>query len=247
MCNAFKIKRRAFTLIELLVVISIVALLISLLLPALGRAREAALMTICRTQMRSLGMGLLTYVQDEDGMVPGVETTGSGAGYMLWHRDHQEPEGLGWLYYNRTIDDYHIYYDPNADNRDFAIDSVNYGWQFWENQYVRGHVFCNYLLRRDVGTNPGAPDHMDGFNLEAADNQALIADNFNVGQNTMVLQTDPAAGKGTHEDGINLVWSDFSLRWFDDPHRGLHFAATSVIPAQIDAWWDRFDEDAVGF
>merc|ERR1712025_1263773 len=53
--------KKAFTLIELLVVISIVSLLISILLPALGSARKAARSMQCLTNLRTLGMGLVNY------------------------------------------------------------------------------------------------------------------------------------------------------------------------------------------
>lgn len=56
--------RKAFTLVELLVVIAIVALLISLLLPTLAKARDAGVRTQCASNQRGVGVGLLAYAAD---------------------------------------------------------------------------------------------------------------------------------------------------------------------------------------
>ncbi len=59
--------RRGFTLIELLVVISIIALLIALLLPALGRARRAGETAACLSNERQMNLALFTYAADHGG------------------------------------------------------------------------------------------------------------------------------------------------------------------------------------
>jgi len=61
---------RGFTLIELLVVISIVALLVSLVLPALGAARAATQVATCLSLQRQLALATATYALDHDDMIP---------------------------------------------------------------------------------------------------------------------------------------------------------------------------------
>lgn len=65
-----------FTLIELLIVISIIALLISVLLPVLGQARQAARATQCLNNERQIGLGLMIYAHDYDQYVPPATNTG---------------------------------------------------------------------------------------------------------------------------------------------------------------------------
>ena len=59
-------KRKAFTLIELLVVIAIIALLLAIIMPALGKIKEVTRTLVCRTNIRSLTLGFRTYVESND-------------------------------------------------------------------------------------------------------------------------------------------------------------------------------------
>jgi prepilin-type N-terminal cleavage/methylation domain-containing protein/prepilin-type processing-associated H-X9-DG protein len=80
-CIASK-QRSAFTLIELLVVLSIIAVLASLLLPAIGQIRGLARTTQCASNLRQTGMFISEYCNDNEGRFPG---SGQSTGSVSWH------------------------------------------------------------------------------------------------------------------------------------------------------------------
>jgi prepilin-type N-terminal cleavage/methylation domain-containing protein len=60
-----KMKKRGFTLVELLVVIAIIAMLLAILMPALGKVRQLAQRIMCSTNLSGIGKAMLTYSSDD--------------------------------------------------------------------------------------------------------------------------------------------------------------------------------------
>src|SRR3954463_11674355 len=72
-------KAKGFTLVELLVVIGIIALLISILLPSLNRARETANRVKCGSNLRQIGQALLLYSNENKNLFPRTYFDGTAA------------------------------------------------------------------------------------------------------------------------------------------------------------------------
>lgn len=107
--------RAAFTLIELLVVMAIIGILSALLLPAIASIRDLARVTSCTNNIRQLSMGILTYVQDNDGRLPTVPI---GSGDMATHTNPPLPMtayGLGMLAESDYLSSAQVFYCPGID------------------------------------------------------------------------------------------------------------------------------------
>jgi len=83
-----RLSRRGFTLVELLVVIGIIALLISILLPALNKAREASQVAKCLSNLRQLGAAAVSYTTENKGYLVPADVYDSALA--------SEPNGRVW-------------------------------------------------------------------------------------------------------------------------------------------------------
>lgn len=109
-----RIRNKAFTLIELLVVIAIIALLLSILLPSLNKAKEAARDVICRSNLKQWGMIWKVYTNENDGKLP--DCTGFGALRGDWIVALREDYPTGKITVCPNATKFVDYGDPSRDH-----------------------------------------------------------------------------------------------------------------------------------
>jgi prepilin-type N-terminal cleavage/methylation domain-containing protein/prepilin-type processing-associated H-X9-DG protein len=121
-------KRKAFTLVELLVVIGIIAVLIGVLLPALNKARRAAQMAACLSNLRQIGTGYFMYSGANKGFLPYAIYPS----YALRPTDPANTPRVHWYEALSAVMGKKISYDPSTGARLTDYSSVVRACPAWK-------------------------------------------------------------------------------------------------------------------
>lgn len=207
-------KPGAFTLIELLVVVSIIALLVSILLPALAKARDSAKRTVCLSNFKAFGVACHMYAGDQRGNLPEAYFISNSRHRLAYHvlleGKYVEEKSPLWLcpadrdpiVVTKDTDWYPAWTLPAG--------KFSYHWNAWTGYRVA------------EGTNGWAEWGVKSYsvNLDSSRTPGLIAivrDRWEPGYSQTALIWDAATrtkhGPNHMEQGYNLLCGDTHAVW----------------------------------
>ena len=210
--NRFK----GFTLIELLVVISIVALLLSILMPGLRNAKKQAQATVCKSNLRQIGLAAILYMEDFDSYLP------RGGDLGTWFQCF-----LPYIGHEKNLKDYRevdMYICPSFPDKEQTICYVISSWTFRDGDDNVGYEIwepTKISTFRRPSTTIYMADNEDGYwrpiIQDKNDPDLYLCD---VWHPTHISSSDSEdfiygrrVARSRHRDGCNVVYLGWHSEW----------------------------------
>lgn len=234
--------KRGFSLVELLVVIGVVALLVGILLPVLGRARESANRAACLANLRQAHQALLLYAQAHRDQVPLGYRRGKQSNSQVYSGGSTRRFVLfGLLHEAGLMPDGRVFFCPSEGNPRFDFNTPENPWPPAGNPAA--NTSAGYAMRPDVDI-PDDPASVQGFQFPRLNDfrgRAVLAD----------LTSSRVRVDTRHRSGLNAAFADGSARWVPrsavEPE--LSALPEPVFPPdpqwndEVDTIWQAFDRN----
>lgn len=213
---------KGFTLIELLVVVAIIAVLISILLPALGLAKKQAKQLLCNTNLRSMGQAMMLYADENNGGiirseldVGGVRATGDNIHFAQSLLKYLEWDGrISGLYRNRRSFNLitALRQTPTFQCPSFPV--VDQQLDYVVSAFVLPYTLRN--IRADFGARRG---HGSSFSQTQGQNNfdyakfSKLSDFSRHSPSRFIIYTEAHSSLLTNNLGFHDTWATSQLPW----------------------------------
>jgi len=232
-------RNHAFTLIELLVVIGIIGVLISILLPTVSRAREAARRTMCLSNLRQTHIAFVFYAMDYKDQVPLGYRRAKQFNSMVYSGTARQIVLFGWLWKHNLVKDARTLFCPSEITERFRYATPANPWPPDRTLTSTTNIFSGYGARpnTELPDNPVAGLVMPRLN--DFKNQAIFAD----------LSNSLFRLNARHVRGLNVLYGNGSARWVDRSALGTLLigipdaagAPNTAFDPTMDAVWNALD------